>query len=80
MKGRKLVWESLQPGCVILRYDPDQIEPHQITFLKDCWEELEKRGFYGGMILPKHIRLTSLNDEELTQLGLKRIPKTRSKT
>lgn len=67
--------ESLEPGCVVIYHDPEQIKAHQLMVSPEYWRELERRGYYGGIILPFHVKMTSLNDEELAQCGLMRIPK-----
>lgn len=65
--------KSLQPGFVVVNYDPEVIDDPRAFKLRS-WEELKARGFYGGACLPKGVDLTSLTDQDLAQVGLQRIP------
>lgn len=46
----------------------------QQYFGDKAWHELRKRGAYGVIFSPDHIRVEAFSDDELACIGLRRIP------
>lgn len=65
--------ESLPPGFLVGYYSLGS-DPHLIRISPDDWEDLKKKGFCGGLVLPEGMELKSLSDEELREAGLQRTP------
>ena len=64
---------TLQPGFLVVQY-PRGVEPEQCRVDEQTARELDARGFYGGIILPRGIEIRSLSDAELLKQGLQRVP------
>jgi len=68
----KINWETLQPGFLIGYFDPDSPPDEDFLVILD-WKEHQK-DYWGGLVLPNTLKLETLNDEKLKELGLQRIP------
>jgi hypothetical protein len=70
---KKVRFHSIQPGFFFITYDPDLATPKDCTIPRVMWDEMRKKGFYGGIILQEGVRLNSLDEKELNKMGLTRI-------
>lgn len=66
--------ETLQPGYLVITYDPagGPLNPGALRIRN--WDELKARGFFGGIVVPKGFEFAAFSDEELARAGLQRIP------
>lgn len=65
--------QSLQPGFLVVTYDPAEVGFEQCAIDADLWKQMKEGGFYGGLIVQKGVEFQSLDDEQLEELGLMRI-------
>lgn len=63
---------SLPPGLIVVSYDPDKTDPEMLRVDPETWNELYKKGYFGGLIVSNDIKWESIDDKLLADLGLKR--------
>jgi hypothetical protein len=71
---RQLEVKTLQPGYLVITYDPEMRGLDPSAFKIRNWEEMRARGFHGGICFPRGVDVRSWTDEELSRAGLQRIP------
>lgn len=65
---------SLPPGFIVINYDPEKVDPDTLLADEKLASDWEKRGYFGGVILPNGVKVSSLSDSDLAALGLQKIP------
>lgn len=72
-KTHRVQLKTLQPGFLWVSYTPGEVDPGSLVMSRSTWEEAKAKGFYGGIILPRGVELTSLSDQDLEKVRLKRM-------
>lgn len=74
-KRDRIKIKSLQPGFLVVRVPRRRFSHDEVQITPSKWAELVSRGFYGGLIITNGTDITSLKDDELSRMGLQRIPR-----
>lgn len=60
---------SLPPGFIVITYDRDSMDSIKIRLGAKEWAELKRKGYSGGVIIPEGVKIESLDEKLMADLG-----------